>query len=523
MSENTAYHVIPYSFDALTNCFVENSEATYDTVVNKLHLAYFSEYFTKLEAGTIVVEKNYVDHDYLEDYAAYYVRCFERYERNTKRLHFFSKKFSEQQFRECLTNSDAALSETLLQKHYIGFVVVKPLPKTIIGRTCLQTYLSDNGRREFPILREFSVSLFGLSLKIDSLAYQEQDTVVAACATSALWSCFQGSGKLFQHAIPSPVEITKAATRHVPENLPANSARALPNAGLTATQMAIAIRDVGLEPYILGTSDPYVLNVSMYAYLRGKIPSVLTFSLIDVLSDKKDDWEMGAHAVTVTGYSLGKDKPEPGRNGLLLRASRIDRLYAHDDQVGPFSRMVWHQSPRNRSYLKTSWKGEGSVEAIPTFLMLPLYHKIRIPFEIIHDAIQEVDFLIEAMRHGSNKTFPNLERPEWDIYLTTVSEFKDDVLKLMRPLLGTRVEKTLTADLPRFLWRATARCRGESHLELLFDATGIAQHKLLVHAVELKREIPELITAYAISKKKYNLKTSNEQADAIFDWFSPTH
>lgn len=514
--ENTTYQVVPYSLEALTNCFVESSEATRDTVLTKLHLRYFSDYFTKLDAKSIVVEKKYVDHDYLEDYAAYYVRCFERYERDTERLHFFSIEFSEQQFYECLTDSVAQLNQELLQEHYIGFVVVKPLPKTIIGRTCLKTYPSDNGRREFPILREFDVNLFGLSLTINSLAYQEQDTVVAACATSALWSCFQGSGKLFQHAIPSPVEITKAATKHVPENLPANSARALPNAGLTATQMAIAVRDVGLEPYIIGTTtNPYVLNSAMYAYLRGKIPSILAFHLVDVLDG--EERIMGAHAVAVTGFSLGKNKPEPfGSSGFLLRASRIDKLYAHDDQIGPFARMMWAESTRGRSYLETSWQGNGIVEALPLFLLLPLYHKVRISFETIHDAILIVDAVLE---NGRQHQFPSLDRPEWDIYLTTVSEFKGDVLHSMRPTLGALVKETLTTAMPRFLWRATARCGGESHLDLLFDATGIVQQKLLVHALKVKPEIPSLISVFAPFVKG---KLNNLQAEAIFDWFATT-
>lgn len=504
--------MIPYEVDALTQCLVEGSRATDATVREKLHHRYFSDYFTALNAKSIVVEEKYVDHDYLEDYAAYYVRCFERYERDTKRLHFFSLEFTEHQFSDFLTNPSSGLNKNLLQDHYIGFVVVKPLPQTIIGRTCLKTYSDDNGRREFPILREFTVNLFGVLLKINSLAYQEQDTVVAACATSALWSCFQGTGKLFQHAIPSPVEITKAATRHVPENLPANSARALPNAGLTATQMAIAVRDVGLEPYLIGTPNPYVLNSTMYAYLRGKIPSILTFNLIDVL-DGVVDRAMGAHAVAVTGFSLGKNQAEPfGTSGFLLRASRIDKIYAHDDQVGPFARMAHAQSARH--YLATSWQGVGIVEALPIFLLLPLYHKIRIPFETIHDAILEVDSVLEQARQNG---FHGLDRPEWDIYLTTVSEFKVDVLNSMRLMLGALVEETLTATLPRFLWRATARCGGESHLELLFDATGIAQQQLLVHVVEVKPEIPALISGLAPFVKG---KLGNFQSKAIFDWFS---
>ena len=506
------YQVLPYGADALTQCLAESSLAPADVVRGKLHHQYFSDYFSELDAKSIVVESDYVDHDYLDDFAAYYVRCFENYKRGTTRLHFFSLQFNEQDFRSALTTPHSWLSQQLLQDHYLGFVVVKPLPQTIVGRTCLKTYPSDSGRREFPILRKYSVNLFGISLNINSLAYQEQDTVVAACATSALWSCFQGTGKLFQHAISSPVEITKAATSHVPENLPANSARALPNSGLTATQMALAVRDVGLEAYLVGTPSAYVLNSTLYAYLRCRIPSILTFNLVDVFNGQEQ--YMGAHAVAVTGFSLGKGQPEPyGQSGFLLRASRIDKIYAHDDQVGPFARMEHAQS--TVPYLATSWRGYGSVEARPIFLLLPLYHKIRIPFDTVHDAILVVDAVLEdARQHG----FHGLDRPEWDIYLTTVGEFKRDVLDSMRLTLGPLVEETLTAKLPRFIWRATARCGGEHHLDLLFDATGIAQHQLLVHAVEAKPELPALISGLAPFVRG---KLGNLQAEAIFNWFAP--
>src|SRR5262249_17736969 len=90
-----------------------------------------------------------------------------------------------------------------------------PLPRTIVGRTCLKTYPHDS-RRDFPITRDYEANLFGMPLRVESLAFQEQDSVAAACATSALWSAFHGTGKQFQHPIPSPVEISKAATAHLP-------------------------------------------------------------------------------------------------------------------------------------------------------------------------------------------------------------------------------------------------------------------------------------------------------------------
>lgn len=130
-----------------------------------------------------------------------------------------------------------------LQQNYLGFIVVKPLPMTIIGRTCLVTYPKEGGKdRYFPIIRKYNVNLFGINLSVKSLAFQEQDNVVAACAASALWSVLHGTGILFQHSILSPGEITKEATKQLPIET-----RTFPNKGLSVEQMAHAIQSVNLD------------------------------------------------------------------------------------------------------------------------------------------------------------------------------------------------------------------------------------------------------------------------------------
>ena len=156
----------------------------------KIHSVYFENYFSTLGAATILIEKEYVDRDFLEDFAAYYVRCFYPYERKCSRLHFFSHAFASDDFDALLCGTNGGLTEQELQNAYLGFIVVKPLSQTIIGRTCLKTYPEDNGRRWFPITRRYEAHLYGMTLTVETLAFQEQDHVAAACATSSLWSAF---------------------------------------------------------------------------------------------------------------------------------------------------------------------------------------------------------------------------------------------------------------------------------------------------------------------------------------------
>lgn len=520
----SAFRVLPYSIENLVQCFVDGSPSTSaDAVRAKRHRIYFQEYFRELGAATIVVEHDYIDRDYLEDYAAYYDRCFREYPRRTHRLHFFKAAFDEAQFEGVLTRTEGApVSENALKKSYLGFVVVKPLPLTVVGRTCLATYPDDNGRRCFPILRKYPVGLFGLELEIETLAYQEQDTVVAACATSALWSCFQGTGKLFQHIIPPPVEITDWAGDHVPENLVACSSRAFPNSGLTGTQMAHAIRRVGLEAYAVGAESRYGLNSVIYAYLRGRIPSLLAFQLHSDVG-QPNAIQHGGHAVALTGFSLGDAAASPsGQTGFLLRASRIDKLYGHDDQVGPFARMIWESvnvpnangaaGTRRVDVLRTSWPGV--MYADPIYVLFPLYHKVRIPFKLIHDATLEVDAVLEPLRQQFFATAP---RAEWDIYLTTANDYKVSVREEYARY-GFDVATSLKANLPRFLWRVTARCDDRVELDVLFDATGIAQHDLVEHVVSSGGAYPQMIIALAMHGQAAlaRLKT---QTRALFNRF----
>ncbi len=77
-----------------------------------------------------------------------------------------------------LGRAGGSLRQKDLQDGYLGFIVVKPLPRTIIGRTCLKTYDSKGGTRHFPIVRRYPVHLFGIPLRVETLAFQEQDQAV---------------------------------------------------------------------------------------------------------------------------------------------------------------------------------------------------------------------------------------------------------------------------------------------------------------------------------------------------------
>lgn len=422
---------------------------------------YLYRYLKDLEAKCIVLEKEYTDGDYLDDYANYYAKSHELYERKCVRLHFFSTPWTAVALGDALRQQVAPSD---LQASYLGFVVGRPLPEAIIGRTVLATYPPDNGRRHYPTTRKYTAHLLGTPLTVKSLAFQEQDTVLAACATVALWSAFQKTSELFNTAMPTPVEITRAANSGI------LSSRVFPSRGLGLPQMARAVQQLGLEPEVFECSDRIPLLSLLAGYVDLGIPPIL---LLDING-------RGGHAVAVSGYSL-RDTPQhsaESRSATLFHGvgRRIDELYVHDDGHGPFARIKARAratSPANESVIVFDgpWSNPAGGPAMlkPEFVLVPLYHKIRLNF---FDLQQWLTYFTAI-------ALPVLPRPaevEWITSLTDTNSVKALVKDSKLPT--AEIDRVIRKAQPRFIWRALMRVDGQSMVEVLFDATGMRRSQV---------------------------------------------
>lgn len=544
--QSPPYDISSYKPEELYSLLTNHTE--WHLVKDKTHLDYLREYLEDKNAKTVIVETHYIDHDYLEDFSSYYIRCFADYKRICRRIHFFCDDISEENFKSYLAGEETGK----LQEHYLGFIVIKPLPKTVIGKTCLKTYNDDEGRkqypatlynedegrRQYPATRNYDVNLFGIKLLVsDTLAFQEQDRVASACATSALWSVFQATSKKFGHSLSSPVVITESATKHLPV-----TSRSLPNNGLTLEQMAYAVRSVGLEPNLVeAKQNPSWLKAQSYAYLKAGIPLIMiidlfkTSELPNVIKHGND-----RHAVAVTGYSLGYEHVTAYNSeiNLQLKSSLIDKFYVHDDQVGPFSRMEFENINVFEKYLtldekdtdevpltilKSSLKpaggSRGDLYTQWDTLLIPLYHKIRIPFLSVLLDIMHFDKIVEDARQADK--FELNARLVWDIYLTTVNDVKSEIRETT--LLSAKdKEEFLCRKSPKYLWRATALDGKNKIIDLYFDATDIEQGSYfsqpIIYDVVFAIKLSGLCRGY-----KSRLATVNNLTDsviAIIDYFS---
>lgn len=447
-------------------------------IKRKKHFIYFQDYLgtNGIDAKTMVVEENYVSKDYLSDYSLYYSLCHTKYPKKCKRIHFFKNSFDQKYILSMLLSTEPNHD---FWDNYLGFMVAKPLPYTVIGTTVLKHYNNHkNEIRCFFGIRNYTVHFFGKRLELDSLAFQEQDTVVSACATTAIWSTLHKASIDYSTILKTPSEITKDAGV-----MSIDGSRLFPNKGLDVFQMCQALEKSGLVSEIRmpksNTRDSRIENSYVKslikAYSRIGIPLILIVSV-------PTENGYGLHALAVSGYRVGSIQYSSPSQQLLLLSSSIEKIYVHDDQWGPFTRVEFTKD----DYVETNWtKHHSSKKNPPTFIkdvIIPIFPKIRISYDDILVLIHGFDrILFEAFGSNTNYDF------SWDINLNYSNTYKEDVSKT---LLNNDLKlTTLLIDLPKYIWVASCYV-GDSHvLDFIFDATDLAKNMICNKVVSYNNDI----------------------------------
>ncbi len=334
-------------------------------------------------AKTLVIEQPYVDRHYLEEYSAYYFSALRNGGPTTTRIHVFSEAFDRAMLGDWVqqaASGDPQKQHEIqdrLDRSYLGFMTVRPIPSAPIGRTILRPYEDKPTRSYIPSEGGHPVHLMGLVLHARGLPFQQQEQAVGACATTALWSAMSRVVRADGGRAPTPYAVTQAATRHYLQD------RALPAVGgLELAQLTAAVRELGYSPYVLKRAREYATFVLLLkCYLRSGIPAVLVV----------EDTSGGYHAVTASGYRLGDDEePAPDLRvafpdeGGELRSKGISRLYIHDDRFGPYVRMKLNppldehgDTVLERVGPRTGDPARGAGGKI-CYALFPLYPKLRL-------------------------------------------------------------------------------------------------------------------------------------------------
>jgi hypothetical protein len=318
--------------------------------------SYLYEYFTyeseqKSQAKIIVVEKEYISESYLDDLRLFYWSNFKNYDKFCRRLHFFSISVSKKELERKVLDRDT----DFFKDSYLGYIVVKPTGNSLLGPTFLKTYgKSENFDRKYNSTVEMSVSLFGIEIPIEGLVFQEQDGAVGVCATQAIWSAMNKLSSLFRIDMITPSAISSYGGI-------GTSGRIFPNSGLSNEQIFKIFRKAGLTVELMSLShvDKHKMSKSLfkqivYAYNKIGIPILLGYTGRKKSGEKSP--EELRHLVTVVGFRLDVEKEKEERKkekrkipsyAVKTVAEDIYRLYVHNDQIGPYTKIGFDEKPTN--------------------------------------------------------------------------------------------------------------------------------------------------------------------------------
>ena len=275
---------------------------------------YLRWYLADLEAKSALIEPAYFDRDYLSEFAAFYCTSAAGYENVCRRVHYFAEEIDRPALERAVAG-DAAERERL-NKAYLGFVVLRPIPKTPIGRTVLAGYpdATPHLPRVVEPSRDYTCNVAGLELRVKGLAWQQQDAGVGACATVALWSMLHSSALDDRHVVPTTAEVTRAA--HGPGM---SAFHAFPSKGLNFGQLIATVRDSGFAPLVIpgDRAEQFTrehFSASLAAFIRSGYPVLLAGMLLEAgpIGTYRG---VGRHAVCAVGFRQASSAaPAPGRS-----------------------------------------------------------------------------------------------------------------------------------------------------------------------------------------------------------------
>lgn len=503
--------VVPYGEDYLIE--VIRHRTGWDQrseVCDKPQLIYLCNYLKEKEhinAQTIVVENDYIDRNYLEDYSAYYARCFPSHLRKSSRIHFFSDEFDQSEFISALERDDTSFFKRISKK-YIGYIVIRPVPHTFISKLCLKPYPVLTARNGCKLIaKEERVSLFGITLKVKTVAFMEQDKVVSACATSSLWMFFNSSEQDFNGHAPSPSTITKSAT-----GLSHGGTRTFPTTGLSSEQISRSLQHFGFEPSIIELPrDPQRLKEIVYSYVSNNIPVLIAGDVFQTL-ENSDTNCLGRHLICALGYQVEQNNFY--RNDeMQLVSQHIDRIYVHEDRHGPYLKVDMKQNVfdcegRRFGHKMSTHKSKKTDYFVPHLAIVGTYHKIRLPYDVIKEKCESFHYYLKTAKAAYSAGLEQVEQSSenlehfrklssnlgdflnsiFDITLTTNTALKEELRKsnTFGTFNGSKSKSSfLLHNMPKYIWRCRIFGYKEGQSEksiisdILFDATEIAQGQIL--------------------------------------------
>lgn len=177
-----------------------------------------------------LLEYPYIEEYYRDTYYSFYARKHNDYNRHCFRISFFSQDVTEKNF----FNIDIYN----LSNMFLGYVVLRPTPRRIIGYSFLSPSLTSNSEMAICICKRL-ISVIGRNLEVVGFPFLSHDGEALSCSESSiilLFDYFSRRYNNYSRVLPS--QISPFVSN--------NSRRYQPSVGLTAEAADQVFNDLGM-------------------------------------------------------------------------------------------------------------------------------------------------------------------------------------------------------------------------------------------------------------------------------------
>lgn len=404
----------------------------------------------------VIIEKHYIDKDYLDEFSFFYSTTFKTYDRFCTRLHFFKGNLIKSlgiSGTSIKIKDITIINRDALQNTYLGFMVIRPIEKNKFGRTIIQPYIK-NDNEEF-VLSQTSckVNLHGVNITAKGMPFMQQDTQAGVCASASQWMLARYAHERFSFKRYTLPNITAFANRFL------NVSRPFPaTKGLNICQIVSSLIQMDFAPIVYDKESGFSeakLEEIVYHYLESELPVILVINK--------------SHVCLAIGHDLRSQiKPRKTSERIKKSSDYIHHLIVHDDQLGPYLRMpIENSNVKNANFFdtedptlfRTSYTTPYSFSKNVSSVIVPSFKKIYIEGVIVEKHVQNIltgknPLFVLLLQFIKDQTFlPSLLENQiiMRTFFIKSNNYKEKVVKTGTVSLQIR-QLYLNMKMPRFIW-----------------------------------------------------------------------
>ncbi|MDR2811222.1 MAG: hypothetical protein LBB84_11825 [Tannerellaceae bacterium] len=388
----------------------------------------------------ILIETDYVDKMYRDQYYNYYSTKRDDYYRDCIRISFFNSPIREETF---FTKEGTLKARE--EDDYLGFLLIRPTFPKIIGRNVLSPKALKPELGNFRTCTTcFSATANGVKFDVTGFPHASQDGEMLCCADITIWAMMEYFGNKY----PEYCVVLPSKTMTSLGNIMYQ--RQLPTAGLSIESISYALKEHGLGPKIFSREEwdkdkDKEFEPLFSCYIESGLPIVVTIEDTNVPNSE-------GHAIICVGH-VEENMEECLRDPEFETFGKTDGLinvYDWDKVRKEFIFMDDNCPPYQKAYLEEPldyYKLEYYKEWKITHFIVPLYPKIYLD---AHEAKQQI------LSYIKNRKSCYLN-PQWDdriilrTFLTSSRSYKQYIMH--NEELNRHIQQIiLEMEFPKFVW-----------------------------------------------------------------------